>query len=96
MSGFAFTHNNTPQFDHRYHQALLESVSKLLIGERVIKTSRSGMTIFLGSHHRAARPFIYNPGIAVVLQGRKIGRVDAREFPYGPGQYLLQTLPIPF
>ena len=95
MSGSAFTHNNTPQFDHPYHQALLDSVSKLLPGEGVIKTAMPGMTVFRGCHHRAARPFIYNPGIAVVLQGHKIGRVGAREFYYGPGQYLLQTLPIP-
>ena len=79
-----------------YHLTLLDKVNQLLPREGVITTAIPGLTVFHSCHHRPARPFIYNPGIAVVLQGHKIGRVGSREFHYGPGQYLLQTLPIPF
>lgn len=96
MSTTALIPNQASRVSHPYQHALLDRVNQLLPQEGVITTAIAGLTVFHSCHHRPARPFIYNPGTAVVLQGHKIGRVGGREFHYGPGQYLLQTLPIPF
>lgn len=41
-------------------------------------------------------PMIYEPSLIIVAQGYKIGYLGDREIHYGPGQYLVQTLPLPF
>ncbi|WP_163560397.1 AraC family transcriptional regulator [Halomonas sp. NO4] len=41
-------------------------------------------------------PLLYEPSLIVVAQGRKVGHLGDREIYYGPGHYLVQTLPLPF
>ena len=41
-------------------------------------------------------PLIYRPGLTIIVQGRKIGYLGDREIHYNSGQYLVQTLPLPF
>ena len=41
-------------------------------------------------------PLIYRPGLTIIVQGRKIGYLGDREMHYDSGQYLVQTLPLPF
>lgn len=51
----------------------------------------------MASHRPIVRtPLMYEPSLIIVAQGRKIGYLGDREIHYGPGQYLVQTLPLPF
>lgn len=51
----------------------------------------------LACHHQVPRtPLMYEPSLVIVFQGRKIGYLGDREIHYDPGQYLVQTLPMPF
>lgn len=47
-------------------------------------------------HHVPRTPLMYEPSLVIVFQGRKIGYLGDREIHYDPGQYLVQTLPMPF
>lgn len=85
-----------PVTSHAYHQALLTSVSALVPEEGIVDTCINGVTVFRSCKHNPAKPLIYNPCVAVILQGYKIGHVGAEKIYYGPGEYLLQTLPLPF
>ncbi|MAX32006.1 MAG: AraC family transcriptional regulator [Halomonadaceae bacterium] len=51
----------------------------------------------MACHHQVPRtPLMYEPSLVIVFQGRKIGYLGDREIHYDPGQYLVQTLPMPF
>ncbi|WP_192035331.1 AraC family transcriptional regulator N-terminal domain-containing protein [Halomonas sp. YLGW01] len=51
----------------------------------------------MACHHRVPRtPLMYEPSLVIVLQGRKVGYLGDREIHYDPGQYLVQSLPLPF
>ncbi|WP_168014738.1 AraC family transcriptional regulator [Halomonas salinarum] len=51
----------------------------------------------MACHHQVPRtPLMYEPSLVIVVQGRKIGYLGDREIHYDPGQYLVQTLPLPF
>lgn len=41
-------------------------------------------------------PLHYPPGLAIILQGQKIGYLDGRRFDYGAGSYLVVGLPLVF
>ena len=51
----------------------------------------------MACHQQVPRtPLMYEPSLVIVVQGRKIGYLGDREIHYDPGQYLVQTLPLPF
>lgn len=51
----------------------------------------------MACHRKIDRtPIIYQPSLTIIAQGRKIGYLGDREIHYNPGQYLVQTLPLPF
>ena len=41
-------------------------------------------------------PLHYPPGLAIILQGKKVGHLDGRRFEYGAGSYLVVGLPLVF
>lgn len=41
-------------------------------------------------------PLLYEPSLVILAQGRKTGYLGDRVIEYNPGQYLVQTLPLPF
>ncbi|WP_447553596.1 AraC family transcriptional regulator N-terminal domain-containing protein [Vreelandella sp. EE22] len=45
---------------------------------------------------QARTPLMYDPSLIVIVQGKKTGYLGDREIHYGPGHYLVQTLPLPF
>ncbi|MFI0471893.1 AraC family transcriptional regulator N-terminal domain-containing protein [Halomonas sp. HMF6819] len=51
--------------------------------------------LYLG-RHQPRTPLMYEPSLIVIAQGRKTGYLGDREIHYDPGQYLVQTLPLPF
>ncbi|WP_104202434.1 AraC family transcriptional regulator [Billgrantia saliphila] len=59
-------------------------------------TSLAGVSLMAMHRPRPRTPLIYEPGLFVIAQGNKIGYLGDREIQYGPGHYLVQTLPLPF
>ncbi|ATJ82445.1 AraC family transcriptional regulator N-terminal domain-containing protein [Halomonas beimenensis] len=77
-------------------QALVELIAPLV--ERDGYTSTPLPAVALMAMHRPCErtPLMYEPSLIIVAQGHKIGYLGDREIHYGPGQYLVQTLPLPF
>ncbi|WKE64194.1 AraC family transcriptional regulator [Gallaecimonas kandeliae] len=53
--------------------------------------------VLFSCHQQMPRaPLIYQPSLILIAQGHKVGYLGDREIHYGPGNYLVQTLPLPF
>jgi AraC-like DNA-binding protein len=46
--------------------------------------------------HHPRTPVLYNPGLVILFQGKKIGYLGKRTFSYDPKNYLMLTVPLPF
>ena len=62
----------------------------------VFKTPLPDVDIFWGEVSIARSPLVYEPGIAVVLSGQKVGFLNDRRFTYNATQYLAVGLPVSF
>ncbi|WP_161492595.1 AraC family transcriptional regulator [Pseudophaeobacter leonis] len=62
----------------------------------VIPTKIDGLRMFWGREGSPAAPLIYDSGIVLVFQGRKVGYLGDRQFIYDPANYLVLTMPVPF
>lgn len=62
----------------------------------LLRTGINGVRLFWAHSPGAPAPLIYDRGLVLVFQGRKIGYLGGRQFVYDPGQYLVLTLPLPF
>lgn len=71
-------------------------IRPLVHSDGITPTALPAVSLFcLHGHHERA-PLLYEPSLIVIAQGRKIGYLGDREIHYHPGQYLVQTLPLPF
>lgn len=73
------------QLHSRYHQGARDGY---------VETGVDGVHFFwadqeIGCYHR-----IYEAGIAILFQGRKVGHLDGRQLHYGPDDYLVMSVPI--
>lgn len=59
-------------------------------------TSLPGVRLVCCHEDIGRTPMLYEPSLTIIAQGRKIGYLGEREIHYNPGQYLVQTLPLPF
>lgn len=59
-------------------------------------TRLAGVSLLHLGRYQPRTPLIYEPSLTVIAQGHKTGYLGNREIHYGPGQYLVQTLPLPF
>ncbi len=75
---------------------LVELIAPLIERDGFTPSALSPVTLMATHTPHARTPLIYEPSLIVVAQGRKIGYLGDREIHYNPGQYLVQTLPLPF
>lgn len=59
-------------------------------------TGIPGVRLFWAHAPGAASPLLYDRGIVVIFQGRKIGFLGDRRFVYDRDNYLALTMPVPF
>lgn len=76
--------------------SLVELIEPLVSHDGFSPTALSSVSLAASHTPHARTPLIYEPSLFIVAQGRKIGYLDDREIRYDPGQYLVQTLPLPF
>lgn len=76
--------------------ALIELIASLVEPDAYTTTSMPSVTLMALSRPIPRTPLMYEPSLNIVAQGYKIGYLGDREIHYGPGQYLVQTLPLPF
>lgn len=75
---------------------LIDLITPLVERDGYTATSLPSVTL-MALHRPVPRtPLIYEPGLHIVAQGYKVGYLGNRAIHYGPGQYLVQTLPLPF
>ncbi|WFF43479.1 AraC family transcriptional regulator [Salinicola endophyticus] len=75
---------------------LAEAIAPLVNGEGFLDTAVEGVRLIASHCSYPRTPLIYEPGIFVIAQGDKIGYLGERVIHYGPGNYLVQALPMPF
>ncbi len=61
-----------------------------------IPTSIDGVLVFQETCYTRTRPMVYNPGVCVVIQGRKVGYLGDKTFEYNPNNYLVTSVTMPF
>ncbi len=75
---------------------LIELIAPLIEHDGYTRTSLPSVTLMALRRPIPRTPLMYEPSLNIVAQGYKIGYLGNREIHYGPGQYLVQTLPLPF
>lgn len=76
---------------------LVSLITSLLRSDHFSENQLPGITLLQCYRSIARTPILYNqPGIVLIAQGRKVGYLGDKEIHYNPGQYLVQTLPLPF
>lgn len=69
----------------------------LLVDTELFTESRlSGVRFFMCTRHIPRSPLVYDPGLFIVAQGRKIGYQGDRRFQYDANNYLVTSVPMPF
>ncbi|MCH4565338.1 AraC family transcriptional regulator [Halomonas sp. EGI 63088] len=76
--------------------ALVELIAPLVAHDGYTPTPLPAVTLMALHRPHGRTPLIYEPSLIIVAQGRKVGYLGDREIHYDPGQYLVQTLPLPF
>nr|WP_282103393.1 AraC family transcriptional regulator [Halomonas getboli] len=75
---------------------MIELIAPLVERDGYTATRLPEVTLMASRRPVPRTPLIYDPSLIIVAQGYKIGHLGDREIHYGPGQYLVQTLPLPF
>ncbi len=55
-----------------------------------------GVGLFQETNPMPRKPMVYDPGICIVVQGRKIGHLGGRKFQYDANNYLVTSVTMPF
>lgn len=82
--------------DQLQSPAMRELIQPLVRYDGFSDTPLSGVRLVSCDESAGRTPMLYEPSLIVVAQGRKIGYLGDREIHYNAGQYLVQTLPLPF
>ncbi|EAT14938.1 AraC family transcriptional regulator [Desulfuromonas acetoxidans] len=75
---------------------MVKLIEQFELKELFNKSRLKGVRFFKSSSHIPRSPLLYDPGIFIVAQGRKIGHLGERSFQYDPNNYLVTSVPIPF
>ncbi|MCX5880695.1 MAG: AraC family transcriptional regulator [Deltaproteobacteria bacterium] len=73
---------------------LLESFS--LTDGGSTESRLEGVRFFKSTHPIPRKPIVYDPGICIIAQGRKIGYLGGRMFQYDANNYLVTSVTMPF
>ncbi len=75
---------------------LVALLDELATGEGFGPSRLPGVRFMRSTQHVPRSPVAYEPGIAIVAQGRKSGYLGERSFFYGANHYLVLSVPMPF
>ena len=75
---------------------MVELVRFLVREEGLSATPIPGVQLMHGTHSMPRTPVVYEPGIAILVQGRKRGYLSGHEFVYDQRNYLVTSVPMPF
>ena len=76
--------------------SMIELLDQLVINELFTDSKLPGVRFFMCNHHIPRTPLVYDPGIFIVAQGRKIGYLGNSVFQYDANNYLVTSVPMPF
>jgi len=76
--------------------SMIELLDRLIVNELFTDSKLPGVRFFMCNHHIPRTPLIYDPGIFIVAQGRKIGYLGNRIFQYDANNYLVTSIPMSF
>lgn len=80
----------------RWAAGLAATLKPLIEKEGFSETPIEGVRLIASECGHPRTPLIYEPGLFVIAQGDKIGYLGERVIHYGPGNYLVQAMPLPF
>ncbi|MGL1931019.1 MAG: AraC family transcriptional regulator [Desulfotalea sp.] len=75
---------------------MVELLEQLVTNELFTDSKLPGVRFFMCNKHIARTPLIYDPGIFIVAQGRKIGYLGDSVFQYDANNYLVTSVPMSF
>ena len=68
-----------------------------LSGDKILsKSAVPQVTLMYTTQYHTRQPVLYNPGVVILFQGRKVGYLGKKTFSYDPHNYLMLTVPLPF
>lgn len=67
-----------------------------LVNGEYTETGLAGVRFFRATQHVPRTPLVYEPGICIVAQGRKIGFLGGKKFHFDADNYLVTTVTMPF
>ena len=74
---------------------LSKLIEKLDLEDGITQSQIPGIVFFKTSEHRPRMPLLYEPGICVLFQGKKIIYIKDRQFQYDPDNYLVVSMCTP-
>lgn len=74
----------------------VQLIDDLIQNPGFTKTALPNVALVHGRTNIEKAPLLYEPSLVILVQGRKTGYLGDRVIEYNPGQYLVQTLPLPF
>lgn len=66
-----------------------------LIDGEYNETGLTGVRFFRATQYVPRTPLVYEPGICIVAQGRKIGFLGKKKFHFDANNYLVTTVTMP-
>jgi len=80
----------------RYMSALVELLEQLDLPQGFSESRLQGVRFFKSLEHLPPCPLIYEPGIVIIAQGKKVGYLGDQVFHYDANNYLVLSVAIPF
>lgn len=71
-------------------------INAMHLQEGATPSAINGVDLIRVSKPTGRTPLMYTPSMVIVAQGQKIGHLGTQQFIYNSGNYLVQTLPLPF
>ncbi|CAG36887.1 probable transcription regulator [Desulfotalea psychrophila LSv54] len=76
--------------------SMIALLDQLVKNELFTDSKLPGVRFFMSNQHIPRTPLVYDPGIFIVAQGRKIGYLGVSIFQYDANNYLVTSVPMPF
>ncbi len=75
---------------------IVETISSMSIPTDVpVETNIPGVRVFKGINYIPRKPVLYDPGVCILLQGKKILSLGGGQFPYDADNYLVVSVIVP-
>jgi hypothetical protein len=92
----ARTTSITPSKSRRQTSRLASLVAELAEGEGISPSRLAEVKFMRTARCHPRGPIAYEPGIFIIVQGRKTGHLGRRKFVYDANNYLVSAVPLPF